>query len=111
MNTFGQVPLGIIVLCLLAMLVIVKQVSTGSILGDKPKGGFLIWVVNVFNLFFLLVANPLAGVLLVIRRMDSIDPTRITIETPWILDTFEILCFSKRKDIGVYIQVFMQGVS
>ncbi|MCX6645008.1 MAG: hypothetical protein NTY09_01415, partial [bacterium] len=89
MNTFGQIPLGIIILCLLAMLVIVKQISTGSILGDKPKGGFLIWVVNVFNLFFLLVANPVAGILLVSHSMDSIDPTRLTIDVPWLLVSME----------------------
>jgi protein-S-isoprenylcysteine O-methyltransferase Ste14 len=91
MNTFGQIPLGIIILCLLAMLVIVKQVSTGSILGDKPKGGFLIWVVNVFNLFFLLIVNPLAGILLVTRHMDTFDPTRITIDAPWLLVSLEIV--------------------
>jgi len=45
--------LGIAILFLLGILVIVKQVATGSIL-DEPKGNFLVQFVNIFNLFFLL---------------------------------------------------------
>jgi len=50
---------------LLGMLVTVKQVATGSIL-DKPKGNLMIQLVNIFNLFFLLVVNPLAAMLLIV---------------------------------------------
>ena len=89
MNTIGQTALGIIVLCLLGILVGVKRVATGSILGEKPQGGFLISAVNVFNLFFLLVANPVAGILLITHRMDTFDPTRLTINVPWLLTGLE----------------------
>jgi len=59
MIVFDQRALGIAILFLLGMLVTVKQVTAGSIL-DKPKGGFLPQLVNIFNLFFLLVVNPVA---------------------------------------------------
>jgi hypothetical protein len=51
MHLFDQMVLGIAILFLLGILVIVKQVATGSIL-DKPKGNLLVQVVNIFNLFF-----------------------------------------------------------
>ncbi len=63
MHLFEQRILGSVILALLVMLVVVKRLTTGSIL-DKPKGNFLVQLVNVFNLFFLLVVNPLAGILL-----------------------------------------------
>ena len=90
MNTLGQTALGIIVLCLLGLLVGVKRAATGSILGEKPQGGLLISMVNVFNLFFLLVANPVAGILLIANRMDTFDPTRLAIDLPWLLTSLEI---------------------
>jgi len=89
MHLLDQRMLGIIILLLLGMLVIVKQVTTGSIL-DKPKGGFMIQLVNIFNLFFLLIVNPLAAILLIIRRMAMIDSTHMTISEPWILMISEI---------------------
>jgi len=63
MNLYDQRILGIAILCLLGILVTVKRVSTGSIL-DKPKGNLLVQFVNIFNLFFLLIVNPLAAILL-----------------------------------------------
>jgi len=63
MNLYDQRILGIAILCLLGILVTVKRVSTGSIL-DKPKGNLLVQLVNIFNLFFLLIVNPLAAILL-----------------------------------------------
>jgi len=63
MNLYEQRILGIAILCLLGILVTVKRVSTGSIL-DKPKGNLLVQLVNIFNLFFLLIVNPLAAILL-----------------------------------------------
>ncbi|MBE3134876.1 MAG: hypothetical protein IMZ55_15520, partial [Acidobacteria bacterium] len=54
MHLLDQEILGIAILCLLGMLVIVKQTATGSVL-DRPRGDLLVQAVNVFNLFFLLV--------------------------------------------------------
>ena len=83
MNLLGDTALGIIILLLLGMLVIVKRAATGDIL-DKPQGNLLVQLVNIFNLFFLLVVNPLAGVLLLAHRMALLDPTNLTIEDPLI---------------------------
>jgi protein-S-isoprenylcysteine O-methyltransferase Ste14 len=83
-----QQVLGILILILLAILVIAKQVSTGSIL-DKPEGNLLVQAVNIFNLFFLLVVNPLAAILLIIRRLVEIDISHITINNPWALTFLE----------------------
>jgi len=57
---------GIIIILLWLMLVIVKKLATGSLLGDKPNGGPLFWLVHIFNFSFLLVANPVAAVLLIV---------------------------------------------
>jgi protein-S-isoprenylcysteine O-methyltransferase Ste14 len=88
MHLLDQRVLGVLVLCLLGMLVIVKQVATGSIL-DKPKGNLLVQVVNIFNLFFLLVVNPLAAMMLVTRRLATFDPTHMTVGAPWALVILE----------------------
>jgi protein-S-isoprenylcysteine O-methyltransferase Ste14 len=71
------------------MLVTAKQVVTGSIL-DKPKGNLMVQLVNIFNLFFLLVVNPLAAILLITRGLATIDPTHITINELWILTVLEV---------------------
>jgi protein-S-isoprenylcysteine O-methyltransferase Ste14 len=89
MHTFDQRILGIAILFQLGMLVTVKRVATGFIL-DKPKGNFLVQLVNIFNLFFLLVVNPLAAILLITRHLVMIDPTHILIEEPWLLMVLEI---------------------
>jgi protein-S-isoprenylcysteine O-methyltransferase Ste14 len=72
------------------MLVIVKQIATGSVL-DKPKGNLMVQLVNIFNLFFLLVVNPLAAILLVTRYLTTIDPTHMVIDELWTLMTLEIV--------------------
>lgn len=90
MYLINQRILGILILLLLAVLVITKQMATGSIL-DKPKGTFLIQLVNIFNLFFLLVVNPLAAILLLTQRLAAVDPTRVEIAAPGILTTLEII--------------------
>jgi protein-S-isoprenylcysteine O-methyltransferase Ste14 len=90
MHLFDQKILGIVILCLLGLLVIVKRMATGSVL-DRPRGNFFIQLVNSFNLFFLLIVNPLAAILLVTRRMEIIDPTRMAIDQPWILLVLEIM--------------------
>lgn len=81
--------LGIVILFLLATLVIVKQVATGSVL-DKPQGSLLVQLVNIFNLFFLLVVNPLAAILLLTRLLERIDPTHIPFNHSWPLTVLEI---------------------
>jgi protein-S-isoprenylcysteine O-methyltransferase Ste14 len=90
MNLVDQRIVGILILLLLGVLVITKQIATGSIL-DKPKGTFLIQLVNVFNLFFLLIVNPVVAILLLTRRLDMVDPTRLVIENPGILATLDAI--------------------
>ena len=89
MHLLDQTRLGIFILLLLGMLVIIKQRATGSIL-DKPEGNFLVRAVNIFNLFFLLVANPLAAILLITRSFEAFDPTHILINAAWVLMALEI---------------------
>lgn len=72
------------------MLVTVKRVATGSIL-DRPKGTFLVQLVNIFNLFFLLVVNPLAAISLITRPMAIIAPTHMIPDEAWILNILEIV--------------------
>jgi protein-S-isoprenylcysteine O-methyltransferase Ste14 len=88
-HLFDQRILGVFILLLLAGLVVVKRAATGSVL-DKPQGGPLLQLVNVFNLFFLLVVNPLAAVALLSRRLEAIDPTRVAIAGPRLLPALEI---------------------
>lgn len=90
MHLLDQRILGIVILFLLGMLVIVKQVATGTIL-DKPKGNLMVQLVNILNLFFLLVVNPLAAILLILRCLATIDPTQMAINEPWILMVLEIV--------------------
>ena len=90
MHLLGQRLLGVIILLLLAMLVVIKRTATGSVI-DRPGGGFMIQVVNVFNLFFLLIVNPVAAVSLIAGRLDAIDPTHVTVVTPWLLVVLEVV--------------------
>jgi protein-S-isoprenylcysteine O-methyltransferase Ste14 len=90
MHLLDQMLIGTVILFLLGMLVIVKRMATGSIL-DKPKGNLLVQLVNIFNLFFLLIVNPLAAVLLITRRLEIIDPTHMVIEASWLLMVVEIV--------------------
>jgi protein-S-isoprenylcysteine O-methyltransferase Ste14 len=89
MHLLDQRTLGISMLLLLGLLVIIKQVATGAIL-EKPKGNFRIWLVNTFNLFFLLIANPVAAILLITRRLEVVDPTRLALDNPWLVLGLEI---------------------
>ena len=81
MHLFDQRILGLLILFLLGILVVVKRMATGSIL-DKPKGSLMVQLVNGFNLFFLLIVNPLAGLLLITRRPEMIDSVRVIIHRP-----------------------------
>jgi len=76
---------------LLSTLVIAKHLATGSILRDQPSGGSLrMWVTHIFNLFFLLIVNPIAAMLLIARHLDAVDPTHIIVNVPWLLMGLEI---------------------
>ena len=85
----GDKVLAIVIFVLLAVLVAVKRVATGSIL-DKPEGSLLVQLVNVFNLVFLLLVNPLAGVLLATGRLAAIDPGHVVIHEAWMRMTVQI---------------------
>ena len=89
MHLLDQRTLGIVILLLLGMVVIVKRMATGCILKDKPKGNLWIWLTHIFNLFFLLVANPLAAMLLITRRLEAVDATHLAIDVPWLLMAME----------------------
>jgi protein-S-isoprenylcysteine O-methyltransferase Ste14 len=89
MHLLNPKILGIGILLLLCALVIVKRITTGSVL-DAPKGSFLIQLVNSFNLFFLLFINPVTAILLIARREGAIDATRISMDHSWFLAVGEI---------------------
>ncbi|MFN8373653.1 MAG: hypothetical protein U0694_12375 [Anaerolineae bacterium] len=76
--------LGFTILFLLAILVIVKRISTGSIL-DAPKGSLMVQLVNIFNLFFLLVVNPLSAVLLLTDRLPLSNLAAMSVNEQRIL--------------------------
>jgi protein-S-isoprenylcysteine O-methyltransferase Ste14 len=90
MHLLTQPILGITILFLLGMLVAAKRVSTGSIL-DEPQGNLLVQLVNIFNLFFLLVVNPLAAILLITQFLERFDPTQLNFEHSWGLTVLELI--------------------
>jgi len=90
MHLLGERTLGVVILVLLGMLVATKRIATGSIF-DKPEGGLLVQAVNVFNLLFLLIVNPLAAILLIGRRLAALDPTRVAVDAPRALAALEIV--------------------
>ncbi len=89
MHLLGPITLGITILTWLAIVVIYKQRSTGSVL-DKPDGPFLVQLVNVFNLFFLLIVNPLVAIVLLADALPGIDPTHVTVSSSSLLVVLEI---------------------
>ncbi len=90
MHLVGQTTLGIAILVLLGVLVVAKRTATGSIL-DRPGGNLLVQLVNLYNLLFLLVVNPLAAVLLLTRSLPGIDPTHVAIDDPRALVALEVV--------------------
>lgn len=90
MVLLDQTILGIVMLCLLGLLVAVKQVATGSIL-EKPQGNWLVQVVNIFNLFFLLIVNPLAALLLISGQLALIAPASLSGSEAWVLLVMELV--------------------
>jgi protein-S-isoprenylcysteine O-methyltransferase Ste14 len=89
MHVLDHRVLGIGILALLAMLVVVKRVRTGSVL-DRPTGPLLVQLVNAFNLVFLLVVNPLAALALILRRVEAADPTHVVIGPPGLVIALEL---------------------
>ena len=89
MHLINQRALGILIIVLLGILVVIKRVATGSIL-EKPKGSILLWLVNLFNLLFLLIINPLAAILLIMENMETVDPSSLVIKSGLILLLIEI---------------------
>ena len=72
---------GIVILLLWAMPVAAKGMATGSLLKDRPRGGLRTWFTHVFNFLFLIVATPLAAILLIIRRPQNLDPAPLALGT------------------------------
>lgn len=81
---------GIALLVLLTALVAAKRRGSGSLV-EKPSGGPLLRVVNCYNLFFLLVLNPVIAIALVLRRLHAIDPAPIGIGSPRTAGIVEIV--------------------
>jgi hypothetical protein len=79
MHLFEPRILGKVILVLMDFLIVVKQRATGSIF-DRPQGNTLVIIVNGFNLFFLLVLNPLTALLLLKENLKIISPARMAIE-------------------------------
>ncbi len=101
MHLLDERTLGIAILLLLGVLVISKRMFTGSILKDRPKSNLRIWLTHIFNLFFLLIVNPLAAILLITGHLEAVDPTRLAINRPWLLMGVEI------GGIGLYVMGFI----
>jgi protein-S-isoprenylcysteine O-methyltransferase Ste14 len=100
MHLLNQRALGVAILLLLGMLVVVKQKATGSIL-DKPRGKLLVWIVNAFNLCFLLIVNPLAALLLITLRLETVDPGHLILDVPWLLTVLEM------AGLALYVMGFL----
>ncbi len=90
MHLIGPTILGSLIVLLLAALVVVKQITTGSVL-ERPQGGRLLQLVNIFNLLFLLVVNPLAAIGLILGRLEPLDPTHVEVQAGWLLAALEVL--------------------
>jgi protein-S-isoprenylcysteine O-methyltransferase Ste14 len=89
MYLLDQKTVGIVLLVLLGILVIVKQLATGSMI-EMPSGSGLMRLANSFNLLFLLVVIPLAAILLITGNAGTIDPTHMVITAPWLALVLEI---------------------
>jgi protein-S-isoprenylcysteine O-methyltransferase Ste14 len=92
--------LRIVILLLLGFLVIVKWKASGSVL-DRLQGNTLILLVNGFNLFFLLIVNPLTAIGLMTGYMEIISSPRATVGHLGIFQALETL------GLGLYIFGFL----
>jgi protein-S-isoprenylcysteine O-methyltransferase Ste14 len=68
---------GVVILASSAVFVILKRWTTGSFLKGKPERGFTLWFMHVFNLFFLTAVTPAVAILMVARKWETLDPTRV----------------------------------
>jgi protein-S-isoprenylcysteine O-methyltransferase Ste14 len=66
---------GVVILASSAVFVILKRWTTGSFLKGKPEGGFALWFMHVFNLFYLTAMTPAVAILMVARKWETLDPT------------------------------------
>jgi protein-S-isoprenylcysteine O-methyltransferase Ste14 len=66
---------GVVILASSAVFVILKRWATGSFLKGKPEGGFALWFMHVFNLFFLTAVTPAVAILMIARKWETLDPT------------------------------------
>jgi len=89
MHLIGQSTLGILMLLSIVMLVIIKLLTTGSLL-EKPTGVFRVRFTNTFNLFFLLIVLPVSAILLIAGKMEVFDPSHLTIGSLDLLLGLEI---------------------
>lgn len=99
MHLISQRALGILIIILLGILVVIKRIATGSIL-ERPKGSLLLWLVNIFNLLFLLVTNPLAAILLMTEKMEAVDPSF------WVINSRLILLMAEIGGLIIYLSGF-----
>jgi protein-S-isoprenylcysteine O-methyltransferase Ste14 len=86
MHVLGQTTTGIILLCLSGFLVLIKRLATGSLVEFNPRMDAWNLLTNLFNLFFLLIVNPVAALLLVSGQMERLDFTHLGNLSPqWVL--------------------------
>ena len=97
MHLLGQSTLGILMLLSIVMLVIIKQLTTGSIL-EIPTGVLRVRLANIFNLFFLLIVLPVSAILLITRKMEVSDSSHLTFNSSGLLLGLEI--------VGIVLYVF-----
>jgi protein-S-isoprenylcysteine O-methyltransferase Ste14 len=83
MYLLEQRNLGMAILALLGGMVIAKWAATGTVL-DRPGGGWLVWIADLYKLVFLLVVNPLAAIGLIAQRLDTADPAQLLVSARWL---------------------------
>lgn len=97
MHLLSQRGLGIFILVLLGALVLVKRLTTGSVVEYKSGDNLWVWLTNSFNLFFLLAVNPVAALLLITGHLESVDVSHFAIDTPWLVK------FLESAGLGLYV--------
>lgn len=72
----------------LAVLVAAKRLTTGSLF-ERLAGSGLLWLANGYNLGFLLIANPVAAVLLATRQSGALAVGQIAVPDVRLLAAIE----------------------
>jgi len=101
MLLLSQRGLGILILVLLGALVVVKRITTGSVVECKSGDNLWVWLTNSFNLFFLLAVNPLAALLLITGHLESVDVSHFAIHTPRLVKCLET------AGLGLYLSGYL----